>query len=107
MITKQASALGGRARTGAKLSALAALHAARRGVRVNKPGITEHELHGLLADVQELVREPDRSGRSMRGLSRYCGVDIRTVLRWLDGTDWPPSPRVAKMRAWARRMRAN
>lgn len=81
-------------------AALAALHALRKGRRVNKPGLTEHQLNALLSDVQATVREPKRGVRSIRQLAHTAGVADKTVRRWLNGRCWPAAKHVNVLRLW-------
>jgi hypothetical protein len=97
-----ASRKGGRANTPKKRAALKKLHSARRGVRTNKLGISEHEYRGLLADLTALLREPVRGRISIRVLAHHCRVDDKSVRRWLDGTCWPTSVTIRKIQAWMR-----
>lgn len=68
----------------------------------NDTGVTARELSSTLADVQRLVRNPEKGRRSIRVLAQYCRVSDRTVRRWLDGTDQPPSTAVQRLQSWIR-----
>lgn len=103
-MSNQAQSRGGSvtaAESPAKARALRALHARRRGLRTNSPGLTEHALRGLLSDVMTSIR-PARPGQSIRALAGHCHVSDRTVRRWLDGTDWPDALGVRRMQSWLR-----
>jgi hypothetical protein len=91
---------GGQARTKAQKDQLASVHRGRRGVRVNDPGVGRRQLGILLASVAASVREPIRGVVSIRVLAAWCGVNDRTVRRWLNGTDIPQAHAVARLKAW-------
>lgn len=89
-----------------KARALAALHASRRGQRKNDPGMTAHQLGGLLADVAGLVRtQPEPGSVSFRALAAHCKVSDRTVRRWIGGTDWPNAAMTRRLETWIARAR--
>lgn len=95
-------ALGGKvtaAESEAKAAALKALHASRRGKRVH-PDTRERET--VLAEVQRILRVPERSVVSIRALATNCRVSDRTLRRWLSGEDWPPATQVRRLAQWSR-----
>jgi hypothetical protein len=87
-----------------RAAALKALHSKRRGVRVNDPGMTPHQLTGLLSDVAGLLAWRHEPGVvSMRALAAAVGVSDRTVRRWLDGIDIPDARSVRRIERWVMR----
>jgi transcriptional regulator with XRE-family HTH domain len=92
----------------AKSAALAALHAARRGVRQHPE---PPDLPRLLAQIQEITRRAIRGGsvgpdpRSRRELARHLGISDRTIRRWLSGEDVPPPAHIRALRKWVRDQR--
>lgn len=96
---RDAMARGGSARTPAKMRALRKLHEERRGMRLHAD---TRERASVLAEVQALIRKPVPGVTSLRAVARHCGVDPRTVGRWLSGEDWPPATQVRRMRGWAK-----
>lgn len=87
----------------AKKNQLKAIWQARRDVPVNDPGVTNHELRGILADIHTILRDPEPGVRSIRRLADECKVSDKTVRRWLAGEDTPPSTAVRVMQQWARK----
>jgi hypothetical protein len=83
-----------------KLTALAALHAARRGQRVQQPGLSAHQLALLIRRVAASVAEPQWGRVSKRVLATHCQVSEKTVRRWLEGTDWPSETSVERLQIW-------
>jgi hypothetical protein len=89
----------------AKARALKALHAERRGRRINATGLTVRELDTLMGDLATLLRTRWERGRiSAKAAARACGVSDRTVHRWLEGIDWPHSRYIWKLQAWMRKV---
>lgn len=53
----------------------------------------------LIAAVVERLASPVRGSVSRRALARWCGVDDRTVRRWLVGIN-PTAAHVRRIRSW-------
>lgn len=87
---------GGSRRTSAKLAALRALHASRRGKRLSGASAARDD---VLARARDALRDPV-PGRSARALARWCGVSDTTVRRWLSGDDWPWIGHVESVKRW-------
>lgn len=98
---RQLAAKGGRSRSKAKLAAVRALHAKRRGVRVH-PDTRERET--VLGELAAAVRVPRPGVVSIRQAARSCSVTDRTIRRWLTGEDWPPAIALRRLAAWLRRV---
>lgn len=82
---------GGRSRSRAKLSALAALHAARRGRHVH-PSAADLR-RALVAAYRRGLRaaggNPMANRYAIRRIAATIGVSDRTVRRWMSGEDHP------------------
>lgn len=102
MTKSESGRLGGSKNTRAKRTALAALHAARRGVPVNpEPAGWRPILTQLLL----ILRTPDRTvGRSRRALASELGLTDKSLRRWLAGECFPPAQHLPALRSWIRRM---
>jgi hypothetical protein len=84
-----------RARSKAQKTQLESVWASRRGVPVNDPGVSTGELRSLTAAVLATF-----AVRTRNALAKHCGVDQRTVRRWLNGTRTPPANAVISLRQW-------
>lgn len=91
---------GGSRRSDAKLAALHALHASRRGKRLSGASAKRDD---VLARARDVLRDPV-PGRSARALAAWCGVSDMTVRRWLSGDDWPAIEQVKKIEAWLKKL---
>ena len=102
-VPPEAAARGGSATAAtseAKAKALEALHASRRGKRVQNPGVTPTELKRLMSNVARLLRKPIPGTRSQRTLAKELHVDSRSLRRWLSGKHWPDAAKVAILEKW-------
>lgn len=75
-------------------------NAARRGIRINNPGLDEGELRQLLNEAS-LVLQQKRI--SKRRLAAEASIDCRTLGRWLTGEDWPDAVGCDRLRAAIRK----
>lgn len=72
----------------------------------NNPGVTQAELDALMARVRETIAyhgAPNMTGASYTEIARRCGVDSRTVRRWVSRRTTPASEMLAEIRAWLAR----
>jgi transcriptional regulator with XRE-family HTH domain len=59
--------------------------------------LTDRQMSGLTRRVEAAIK---RRGETRTAVARHCGVDLRTVNRWLAGEDWPSAVRLAKLQLW-------
>jgi transcriptional regulator with XRE-family HTH domain len=85
------------AQSKAKAKALRKLHASRRGKHVN-PDTREREI--VLSEIASKIRKPVWGVASASVVARFCGVDPRTVRRWLSGKHWPDAGAIRRLQAW-------
>lgn len=59
--------------------------------------LSDRQMAGLMRRIEAAIK---RRGDTRTDVARHCGVDLRTVTRWLAGEDWPAATRLAKLQQW-------
>lgn len=78
-----------------------------RGVRRNEHDLPERKVRGVLDRLRRAVLETRLySEPTYAAAARECGVDSRTIRRWVSGEDWPPKEAVLHLEKYLEHKRS-